>query len=294
MFFTFATLSHSMPIQVVLPLLKSNSISVKDGIVSILAFEEPLSVKSLHTMFIHRRGVEVTYQAVHKAVKELESHLIVSRSEQGYSLNKEWIHSLRKFTEDVLEKQRDKIDLSKILSEGGTTNLYFESVAESDKFLIESIDFMITNNKEQSPKPLYMYWNHGWTPLFFSKDAYKKAGNIALNKSSFVLLKGNSPLDAWVGNVLGKIGAGLKTKLGVDTLEVPDFMAYENYVFQVFYPKKILDQIDSVYRKVQRIEDLDVDKIYSSIFEQKVGIPVIVTCNPPLFRQLSEKVKDYF
>ena len=57
--------------------------SVKDCIISILSAEWPLSAKKIYNR-IKSGGAEVSYQAVHKALKELSGKGILEKEDKGY------------------------------------------------------------------------------------------------------------------------------------------------------------------------------------------------------------------
>lgn len=68
----------------------SSKQNLKESVIEILSNEWPLSAKKIHSK-IKSNGSQFTYQGVHKAVNELHSEGILSKGEQGYSLNRAWL-----------------------------------------------------------------------------------------------------------------------------------------------------------------------------------------------------------
>lgn len=71
----------------------------KEFIVLLLMYENPLNVKQIWNRVRYER--KVSYKTVYKAVNELLSAGVLSRSKQAYSLNMDWIRCLKLFTENV-------------------------------------------------------------------------------------------------------------------------------------------------------------------------------------------------
>ncbi len=277
-----------MSLNLVLPVLNGEKASSKDVIVSLLAFEQKLTAKKIHSISKRKFGLEVSYQAVHKTLNELCEEKIIQKKGKEYELNLEWIKSLKKFTEEILSGKNNPVTVLQAIN-AETTNLYFEDLASVDRFLLSAGEAIITKER----KPLYYYWFHSWTPLFFSKEGYGKMQALAEKTDLFVLIKGNSVLDKWCGQVLKKFNQK-NFKLGVKNMHIPEFLVYSDFVFQVFYPKKIIEKVNLEFKKIKKIEDLDINKLFAEVFEKKTGIPVILTKNKILADQLKEKVRNYF
>jgi len=90
------------------PLNKSNKCQVADLVISLLASEWPLSIKSLHYRIKRRHALEVSFQAVYKAVKKLRDEGIVSKEESLYLLNYTWVDSLNKFSSEIRKNYLDQ------------------------------------------------------------------------------------------------------------------------------------------------------------------------------------------
>ncbi len=277
-----------MTLNLVLPVINGDKTSSKDVIVSLLAYEHPLNAKEIHAKAKRRFGLNISYQAVHKSLNELLEEKIIQKTKKEYELNLNWINSLKKFTEQLLSKDDNKSTVLEAISKG-VSNLYFDDLASVDKFLLSAGDTITDKEK----KPLYFYWFHSWTPLFFSKEGYSKMVNLAQKTNLFVLIKEDNLLDRWCKERLKQFNQK-NFKLGVKDMNIPEFLVYEDYVFQVFYPKKIIEEVNKEFNKIKKVEDIDIDKLYTKVFEKKVGIPVIINKNSILAEQLKEKVKSYF
>ncbi|MBU2476148.1 hypothetical protein KKG83_01620 [Candidatus Micrarchaeota archaeon] len=109
-------------------------------------------------------------------------------------------------------------------------------------------------------------------------------GKKASSKDAVVsLLAFESPLSA------KKIHERTKTKYG---MQVSCQAIHKT--LKKLTENKIIKKVSKEFKKIKKIEDLNIDKIFTEIFEKKVGIPMIVNKNRILAEQLKEKVKNYF
>ncbi|QQR92507.1 MAG: hypothetical protein IPJ89_05165 [Candidatus Iainarchaeum archaeon] len=73
---------------------------VRDQLLVILSEDFPLTVKELYGR-ISRQGHEVSYQAVHKVVVQLQQEGIIEKKGKGLQLNHEWIHRVKDYAFNV-------------------------------------------------------------------------------------------------------------------------------------------------------------------------------------------------
>lgn len=79
----------------------NNRKGVKSAIVEILSMQWPLSLKALHYLLYRKYALNVSYQAVHKAVKQLVEDRVIERDGRFYCLNRCWISKVKNFGRDI-------------------------------------------------------------------------------------------------------------------------------------------------------------------------------------------------
>jgi predicted transcriptional regulator len=84
-------------IALILPCIQKKQADTRDHIVSILMENWPLTTKTIYSLLTKRHGQSLTYQAVHKTVKQLLQQGIVVHYNKKYYLNSEWIQQVKKF-----------------------------------------------------------------------------------------------------------------------------------------------------------------------------------------------------
>ena len=70
---------------------------VKDAIVNVLRNEWPLSLKEIYFAVIKNYSLNVSHQAVHKALKKLVENKVLVKQERRYCLNIAWIREIKQF-----------------------------------------------------------------------------------------------------------------------------------------------------------------------------------------------------
>lgn len=84
-----------------------NGMSLKNAIVLILCMEWPLSVAQIYKRIIRGYGIDCSYQAVFKQVKELENANVLLKEGRFYKLNQAWLVSLNSFITCVIARYKE-------------------------------------------------------------------------------------------------------------------------------------------------------------------------------------------
>ena len=91
--------------------LKEQGMATRDLVLSILAEFPYLSCVQVARIVRKARREEISLQAVHKTLRQLLGETIISKQENKYCLNKDWLEKSVKF----FEKTRQKIAFEKTL-----------------------------------------------------------------------------------------------------------------------------------------------------------------------------------
>ena len=108
-----------MTLNIVLPGgVNRSSVTSKDVVISLLAYEQPLTAKKIHETAKRKYSLDISYQAIHKTLIELLEKGIIEKKEKEYILNEKWINSLKKFTEQTLSKENNTLTLVEAINKG--------------------------------------------------------------------------------------------------------------------------------------------------------------------------------
>jgi hypothetical protein len=145
-----------MPTEESLNLLNQKPGNVKNALVQKLSRQWPLTAKQLSNALPREFGLNITYQAVHKALNELEKENVVQKGKTGYQLDERWIHDVLQISQSIAQnyERNEPLDFDKEIIQ-----LHFKNWISAGRFV--AFDF-----KEQAPnpenKPIVGYFTHSW------------------------------------------------------------------------------------------------------------------------------------
>ncbi|RLG18215.1 hypothetical protein DRN67_04380 [Candidatus Micrarchaeota archaeon] len=269
-----------------LPFKSTSKPSIKDIIIQTLSEEWPLTAKQIYSKIRRKTPTSITYQGVHKAVKQLEESGVLKVEENKYKVDLDWLKSIRSFSELVHRKYAHKVSPD---SSPDRMSFVFDTVAEAEDFLIDlALQF--------EPKPdskLYLCWVHFWIPLFLNRKTYKKMLELLQRIPSYGVTPSDTPIDRWCSDYWSSHGLTNK-KLGVDIKTDCSFLVLDDMVIQIYYPHEIIREVDLSFSKAKTIQELDPDRFFERVFEKKTKIPIVVSKNPALAEHLKDKILASF
>ena len=87
-----------------LPLLGRSNKSVAELVLIILTEEWPLSTRGLVNRLKRFHAKEVSFQSVHKAIKKLHNEEILTKTENYYKINPDWLNQIKNFSTTINQK----------------------------------------------------------------------------------------------------------------------------------------------------------------------------------------------
>lgn len=216
--------------------LKPKNASTKQKIISTLGEEWPLTAKQIYNSFRKIHSTKITYQAVHKMLKELAEEMVISKSDSKYSLSKDWVENIKQFGAALHKRyfEADNINIKKLLQEG-SINLRFKTPMQMGRFTVEFMKEL----KENPSTPIAFKWFHAWPLVGFSDEEMKELKRIFSSGPLYIAHKHETPIDKISLEAFAGFGAKIIRKnLKIDQ----DAMAVGDYVLHVhFDPKKKLE-----------------------------------------------------
>lgn len=278
-----------MPVDLSIPLLGKKK-TVKDHIISILSSEWPLTSRKLYNTLTKKYNLSVSYQAVHKAIKELVASGIVVKNSKELQLNLDWINEVKGFSErigEMYENGGNKIhELN--LEEGEVLTIKFNSIAEMDKLLYYVL--VKENCRQDRPDKCYNYWNYEYWPFFFMNDMIDFSSRIPHKENFFTILRNNTIVEKWTKKFYEKIGMHVKIGLNVANF---DFTAFGDEFYQIFFPEELMKKLDKIFSNIKDMKDVDLDEL-KNIRECKNEIYMIFGKNKVIAEHLRNLFLNHF
>ncbi|MBU2100288.1 hypothetical protein KKG83_03835 [Candidatus Micrarchaeota archaeon] len=258
---------------------------ITDVIIDILSNEFPLTVKQVYIRLKRNHGVNVSYQAVHKHIKQMIENKVLSKDGNDLFINYSWIKKLSNYAKSLESAiGREKDDGSRII--------ILDSFVACGQFLIN--DFMGNETgKYQNPenKDCVCMWNHAWPIVGASQEEHEKMKKMFSKTIHWNVCAQNTFLDKVTANYVAKIGKKVvlnqKGSMNVDTFTEGD------YIMQVHLPEKLKKDMHQLYMKVKSEKDFDMKEMLE-FGSKNYGIRIVIFKNKQLADSLREEAKKIY
>ncbi len=233
--------------------------STKGKIIELLSEKWPLTAKKIYNQLAKRHRLSITYQAAHKALKELTEDKVLEKRKEGYLLNKEWVKNLGDFSERIggILEQAGKNRVIKTIQK-----LTFDNHREFIKFHRDFIEELI---KKEKKLDMVFHYRHIPFPYVMSNEELKRMRSLMPKLKWTILAKKDTVVGRWLAKQWNKIG--VKTKIGVDIAE-DRLMILNDYIFYVYTSKEAIDLWDKNY-SVKNIKDFDTTIVNDAVLNPK-------------------------
>ena len=260
---------------------------LKQSIIKLLMQENNLATSQLHNLLEKQMSMNVSYQAVHKTLKQMLEEKILSKNAKNYSINNDWVKELKQFTSSL----EDSL-LKKKIPDTPTINLTFNSVYELYQFVLKRFDSAANSSNSSSFACAQLEHLYRWCPLTASKREHEIIKKFSEKVVPFVACSGKTTADEWISQYYEKVG--WKTKLGAKCSSTSDIIVHGSTLIQIFFPQQIKTIFKQKLEKAKNISQLNINEIYDVIFHTKTQIPVIVTKNELLAQNIFNQTKMFF
>lgn len=259
-------------------------VSVEDFVVLALSRNQSLSAKGVFSD-IKRHGFGVTYQAVHKKLKELTNEKVLIFEGQKYKINREWILNSRSFLDNLdleMVKSAEKVEKKEAVC------LSFDSYTDFAGHMLREFA------KERDLEPggicttcqRHFYWIFSIGKADY--DLLKKLGGSG---KSYIVCEGKALLDKLLSPIYKKFG--WKVVTGITYSENYDLVVYQDWIHQIFFSKEQKRFIEKVCKKIKKPEELTTE-FHRKYFENRGKIKVIIFKDKELALQLRADALRHF
>ncbi len=278
-----------------LSLLKINpsGATTKQKIVSVLSEKWPLSAKEIFENLKKHYSLEISYQAIHKLLQELETERLIEKSNSGYQLNLSWIQQSKK-TFEYVEKQylkNNKITIPKDFS--GTIEIEWESITD---LCVSTAELLLSKQlAEGSNDPNFICsMEYGWWAFKFKfEHLYLLYEMIMNNPKTKFIIRRKTHYGDWIHKQyarVGGVGAPLGTKNEFEPEE--DIFVQGNCIIQVKFSDDSRKIIESYYKKWHNLEESFMEFGLKS--EPKIQATMRITKNPELAKFMRKQLEKAF
>lgn len=260
--------------------------TAKSAIIQKLSKQWPISTKALANCLQKEFALNVTYQAVHKALNQLEDEKVIERKEKGYQLHEDWISRITQISQNISQNYSRNLPLD---FEKEIIQLYFPSWLAVGRFGA----FTFKNDcPNPEGKPIVTCWMHVWPVSTVSAEESKQL-LLQANRGYdlYCVSTHNTPLDKLFADWIGKMRR--KNILGAAIPLDHDYVIVGDHIAQIYYDKEFRTKIDLFYKKNKDIGNIDYQKL-QEIATEKTNVHVTVIKNTILAEKLRNEAISFF
>ncbi len=237
--------------------------TVKDTVIGVLSREWPLTARKIYNKVRKTYGLDVTYQAVHKALIEMLEENVLMREGRDYSISIEWVRNNKQFyerleakregsghptPEDIFNEEVTKLEFENLYD-------YYSHILEFSWYIAATPD-PITHRIE-GPVSAQLY--HIFWILAATKNQEEGLRYIMkLSPESYFVCKGDTTTDRLLAKYFESLGANVKT--GVKCAELCDILAGGGIVIQTYFTRSLKRELDTLYKNFGNVTKTGIKK----------------------------------
>lgn len=278
-----------MAISFSLPIPGKHKKQAKDMIVSELALEHPLTTAQLFRRLNKRYNADVTYQAVRKAILNLESEGVLGKAGKGYEISRKWILDARNFVDTLQKRYLEHWKPLEKAEVGSDVVVYTVKTLNEVERLWGEILFDWIKKLEKGKTYLNTFQTpHIWIALGSLQWEWGQMYTMKeKGVKSYAMIYSDTFLDKITLKFYKDIGVLTKVKKDRTYARNCEIGTYGDMIIQCYWPENIAREFDNYFNKIKSVRDLKLEEL-AKISNKQADIKVTVMNNPQLARQIQE------
>jgi len=251
--------------------------SLDEKIIDVIAASSGLTAKQIHFRLQRELGLNQTYQATHKKLKQLAEGKVLVKTGNTYSISEEWAEKARKNVEMLSEKvsgRLKEINLDE-LAEGESKNLVFDGILDVGWFLADKV---ISYENPEKTAGLAL-WRFCYSIVGLDEKHYAKLKEGFSKNEWHAMVEEDNKVDHMFADTLKEYGIK-EVKFGVKcATKLSDKMIIGPYIVEIVYPGWFRKGWELQNRLPRKLVQFAIGKHIQVMRDPKVKIQVIVTRN---------------
>ena len=274
-----------------IPFFIEKNSSTRDKIISVLAENPGISTKKICAILKKQYALNVTYQAVHKTLKQMVEQRIITFSQKKYVLDERWINNLKLFLLKITNKNnlsnKIQIDYNSILNFESleTTTFVLNTRQEFDDFYFKIREKLIDKLEELPVEKRKIFHHIG--NLYISLTYPTKEHNLLIKLrdvkgQGYFFCNGVGPVNKWATRLYEH--SPIKIFLGQSFDSSKLVFIYPHMMIEAYYSQNNLKVFDELYDKKWGIEQIDMSTIIDKLYSVNDPIKIVITKDPVIIK----------
>ncbi|MBU2100287.1 hypothetical protein KKG83_03840 [Candidatus Micrarchaeota archaeon] len=256
--------------------------STSEQIIEILSNEWPLTTKQIHHRLKRNYASIISYQAVHKHLKEMLKDKMIVKDSQKILLSYSYIKKLSDYAKR-LESSFGEVNGK------DSKMIMFGSLVGVGRFAVNEFNGN-ASGKYPNPenKDFVCMWNHAWPLIGVSQEEHETMKRTFSETVHWNICKNNTYLDNLTSNYLKNLGKNIA--MNKEFSMKNDTMVGGNYVMQIFFPLEFEKEMEKIYKKIKTEKDFDIKELFE-FTTKHYEIKTIIFKNQQMADSLREEAK---
>ncbi len=272
-----------------LPVFDKENSTTRDKIISILAMEPSQNTKKINAVLKKQYALNVTYQAIHKTLKQMVEQGVLEFDGKSYKINSKWVEELKMFVE---KSSNFTIKSSESRSQGEISVIEVNSLKEVDKFWL-GFEKSILKEFETLPEKeriAYLYLPHCWFALSYPQNEHEFMRDLKKIKGKiYYFCSGDTLVDRWVKEFYSNYpDSPYKIFLGVKSESTSEKWISSNKVTDVFFPSGFLKIYDELYSKTKDIMHIQLGQFLDEVYKIREPIQIVENTNINVIKNIQK------
>src|SRR3989338_7924711 len=267
----------------------------RGAIVSVLSLDWPLTLTQVYSKLKSRHGVEVSYQAIHKSLRQMAAEGILSCTDRKYALSPRWLKNLRNLVSS-LEKSLNENPFQENaeMPRQDYAKYGFETILDFYRFLL----FNYFEYPNEAGKPSVFHWKHVYSLIGLSREELHRLARLVSRTECYILVNSGGMMDQCHGNALAKmaehLGASVKLRYNALVALDSDVLVVGDYVARAYFPTQAREEMLYKLNSASNLKEFDLGWLLEFLHEKPVSIKVQVVRDAELADQIREETMAYF
>ncbi len=228
----------------------------KGKIIGVLSERWPLAAKEIYNDL--RRSESITYQAVHKALKEMDSEGVLSKANNLFRLNPFYLNQMKNSLAELEERIEDTAP-----AEEGSKVYFCSSFKDWGN---KALQLLHSSTDFSTKDRWYIFQDFTVSLLTMSVEEYAWFADLCA-KGGYTGYRGDSARARLINGLWEK--SGFLTKC-IKKFDYPyTYLAQGDFVLQCFFPPELKRKFQGIYRKTKSVEEINTQEYYRPIMVRR-------------------------
>jgi hypothetical protein len=262
--------------------------STSENIINLLGTSWPLSLKEIYAQITKYNSSSVSYQAIHKQIKQLLDDDILEKEESKYKLNLAWIKKEKEYFKYLENNYSNGKDIFVEVQKTGFVSHSFNFSIEVGKILID----FFTKIPNDANKCIVFRQSWLYPPFSLSTIEYETMISVIKKTKVYLTSENETLMDKSFKEEYESFGAKVKTK--IKNSNPYDTIVHGDYVMFIYFPEGFLSRWESACKSSKGAKTILFAKMLPLLYKYRKKFNLTIIKNEESADQIRKESLKLF